>query len=185
MSDGRVHYARNGDVRLAYRVFGDAGPTLVWVPGWVVNNVDNYVDNYDEAASPYAMLIEFISRSARLVIMDRRGTGLSDPVTHPPSPDERVDDLRAVLNPIGAERPTLVGSGEGAPICILFAATYPERVHSLIMWGSAARFSQQLPDFPWGFTPGQIAAQFDDIDKNWGEGALAELFHGAARNPAR
>jgi hypothetical protein len=71
MSDGRVHYARNGDVRLAYRVFGDAGPTLVWVPGWVVNNVDNY----DEAASPYAMLIELISRSARLVIMDRRGKG--------------------------------------------------------------------------------------------------------------
>ena len=181
MNAGRVHYARNGDVRLAYRVFGDSGPAFVWVPGWVVSNVDTI----DKSGESLCHLIELISRSARLVIMDRRGTGLSDPVTHPLSPDERVDDLRAVLNAIGAERPTLVGSGEGGPICILFAATYPERVHSLIMWGGAARFSQRLPDFPWGFTPHQIAAQFDDIDKNWGEGALAELFHGAARNPAR
>jgi class 3 adenylate cyclase/predicted alpha/beta hydrolase len=176
VSDRRVCYARNGDVRLAYRVFGESGPTLVWVPGWMLNNVDTV----DEATSPYAALVEAITRRARLVIMDRRGTGLSDPTTHPPSLDERIEDLSAVLNSLGTERPTLVGSGDGGPICLLFAATYPDRVHSLIMWGSAARFSRELPDFPWGFTAEQVAAQLDDIDNNWGEGALAELFYGAA-----
>ena len=169
-----MHYARNGDVRLAYRIFGDSGPLIVWVPGWVVSNVDTY----DEADSPYAPLIERVSQAARLAIMDRRGAGLSDPITHPPSLDERMDDLRAVMDSVSG-RPVLVGSGEGGADCILFAATYPDRVHSLMFWGTAARFSQELPDFPWGFTPEQIAAQLEDIDHNWGHGALAEVYHGA------
>jgi pimeloyl-ACP methyl ester carboxylesterase len=92
---GRVHYARNGDVRLAYRVFGDSGPVLVWVPGWVVSNVDT-VD------SPDVHLIELMSQTTRFVKWDRRGTGLSDPATHPLSLNERMDDLRAVLDAAGA-----------------------------------------------------------------------------------
>ncbi|WP_326548374.1 adenylate/guanylate cyclase domain-containing protein [Mycolicibacterium sp. ND9-15] len=174
MSDGQVRYARNGDVHLAYRVFGDSGPVVVWVPGWVVGNVDTYGD----PASPYQPLIELFSQETQFVVYDKRGAGLSDPVTNAPSLTERIGDLRAVCDAVEAAHPILMGTGEGGPISILFAVTYPDRVDRLLLYATAARFSAQPPDFPWGFTPDQIAAQLDDIEKHWGEGALAELFHG-------
>ena len=110
VGDGRVRYARNGEVRLAYRVFGDSGPVLVWTPGWVVSNVDTI----GEPDSPYARLIDLVTQSMQFVMFDRRGTGLSDPATHLLSLDERIDDLRAVIDTVGVERPVLVGSSEGA-----------------------------------------------------------------------
>ncbi|BAX90695.1 hydrolase [Mycobacterium shigaense] len=170
-----MHYARNGDVRLAYRMFGDTGPVVVWTPGWVIDNVDTI----DEPSSPYAKLVTAFSQFMRLVIWDKRGTGLSDPAAQILSLDERMDDLRAVVESVGADQPTILGSGEGGPISILFAATYPERVRSLGIYASAARFSQDLPGFPWGFTSQEVEAQIDDIDQHWGEGALAEVYHGA------
>jgi class 3 adenylate cyclase/pimeloyl-ACP methyl ester carboxylesterase len=176
VTGSRVQYARNGDVRLAYRVFGESGPVLVWSAGWVVNNVDTA----DDPGSPYALLVELISRAAQIVIWDRRGSGLSDPATHVLALDERMGDLGAVLDAVGADRPILVGSSEGGTMSTLFAATYPDRVRSLLLYGTAARYSQDLPDFPWGFTPREIQSQLDDIERHWGEGALAELFHGTA-----
>lgn len=176
MSDGRVHYARNGDVRLAYRVFGDSGPVMVWSPGWVVSNVDTI----DEPNSPYKRLIDIVSASSKFVMWDRRGTGLSDPAGDVLTFDDRVDDLRAVVDAVGVERPVLFGSSEGGSICLLFAARYPERLSLLALYATAARFSQDLPDFPWGFTSSEIEAQIDEIDRHWGEGALADLFHGQA-----
>ena len=173
MSDGRVHYARNGDVRLAYRIFGDSGPLYVWTPGWVVNNVDTI----DEPGSPYAGLVERSSRGTQFVMFDRRGSGLSDPLTHAPSLDEKMEDLRAVIDAVTDGEVALFGSGEGGAVSILFAATYPDRVSSMVLYGTAARFSQELPDFPWGFTPAEIQAQLLTIDDHWGEGALAELFY--------
>jgi class 3 adenylate cyclase len=180
MGDGRVRYARNGDARLAYRVFGDSGPVAIWASGWVVTNVDTVGD----PGSPYARLIELFSGLLQFVIFDRRGTGLSDPVSHLPSLDERIDDLRAVIDAIGVDRPVLLGSSEGGCVCTLFAARYPERVSFLGVYGTAARFSQDLPDFPWGFTPAEVQSQLDEIDRDWGEGALAELFYGDAADVA-
>jgi class 3 adenylate cyclase len=180
MGDGRVRYARNGDVRLAYRVFGDSGPVAIWASGWVVTNVDTVGD----PGSPYARLIELFSGPLQFVLFDRRGTGLSDPVSHLPSLDERIDDLRAVIDAIGVDRPVLLGSSEGGCVCTLFAARYPERVSFLGVYGTAARFSQDLPDFPWGFTPAEVQSQLDEIDRDWGEGALAELFYGDAADVA-
>ena len=90
---------------------------------------------------------------ATLLVWDKRGTGLSDPVSHVPPIDERMDDLRAVLDAAGFDRPALVGVSEGGPMSLLFAATYPDRVRSLVLYGTAARFSQELPGHPWGFTP--------------------------------
>jgi class 3 adenylate cyclase len=180
VGDGRVRYARNGDVRLAYRVFGGAGPVLVWTPGWVVSNVDSI----GEPDSPYARLIELVAQSMQFVMFDRRGTGLSDPTTHLLSLDERIDDLRAVIDAVGAERPALVGSSEGGCISLLFAARYPERVSFLGLYATAARFSQDLPDFPWGFTAAEVEAQIDEIDRAWGDGALSAIFHGEAANVA-
>ncbi|MGV7698381.1 alpha/beta fold hydrolase [Mycobacterium kansasii] len=170
-----LRYARNGDVRLAYRVFGDTGPFLIWVSGWVLSNVDTI----DEPGSPYAEFVDLASQSTRSIVWDRRGTGLSDPSTQPPSIDQRIDDVRAILDAAGADRAAFLGTSEGGSVSVLFAATHPERVASLVLYGTAARYSQELPDFPWGFTPAEIESQLDEIDSRWGEGALADLFYGA------
>lgn len=176
MGDSRVRYARNGEVRLAYRVFGDSGPVAIWTPGWVVNDVDNI----DEPDSPYARLVNRFAESMQFVIWDRRGTGLSDPTDHVLTLEERVADLLAVVDAVGEERPSLSGTGDGGAIAIMFAVMYPDRVHRLVLYGTAARFSQLLPDHPWGFTAEEIAAQLDEIDQRWGDGALVDIFHNEA-----
>jgi len=173
MSDGRVRYARNGSVRLAYREFGEGETTLVWNPGWFSN-----VDLVDEPASPITAVTEQLAEATRLIVWDKRGTGLSDPAAHVPPLDERMDDLHAVLDDAKADRPAFFGMSEGGPMSLLFAATYPQRVHSLVMYGVAARFSQELPDYPWGFTAEEMAEHLEAIESHWGEGALAELFFG-------
>lgn len=173
MSVGRVKYARNGDIRLAYREMGDGDIPVVLVPGWVSN-----VDLYDDPTTLYAGIAERLSRHVRLILWDKRGTGLSDPVSHVPPIDERMDDLRAVLDAADAEFPALVGISEGGPMSLVFSATHPDRVRSLVLVGTTARFSQELPDRPWGFTPEQMDAVFEDIENHWGEGAMAEWFFG-------
>lgn len=173
MGDQRVRYARNGSVRLAYREFGEGDTTLVWNPGWFSN-----VDLIEEPLSPLMAVVEQFAEAMRIIVWDKRGTGLSDPATHVPPLDERMDDLRAVLDAAEAARPALFGMSEGGPLSLLFAATYPERVHSLAMYGVAARFSQELPDYPWGFTEQEKADHLEAIESHWGEGALADLFFG-------
>jgi pimeloyl-ACP methyl ester carboxylesterase/class 3 adenylate cyclase len=169
----RVRYARNGDVRLAYRVFGDGDITLVWVPGWVSN-----VDHYDDPTAPFAPVVAQLARKTRLVVWDKRGTGLSDPVTHIPPLDERMDDLRAVLDTVEADRPALLGVSEGGPMSVLFAATYPERVRSLVLYSTAARFVSDPPDFPWGIPRDRMEDGVARIDELWGTGYLAERILG-------
>lgn len=105
---------------------------------------------------------------------------MGDPVDHLPTLDERVQDLRAVLDAVQAQRAVLWASGEGGPVAVQFAATYPHRVQSMMLLVTAARLSCDMPDFPWGFTEAEISAQLDEIENHWGEGALAELFVGAA-----
>ena len=168
-----VRYARNGSVRLAYREFGEGDTTLLWNPGWFSN-----VDLLDEPASPVAAFIEQLAEATRVIVWDKRGTGLSDPAAHVPPLDERMDDLRAVLDAAQLDRPALFGMSEGGPMSLLFAATHPERVQSLVMYGAVARFSQELPDYPWGFTGEEKAEHLEDIESHWGEGALGELFFG-------
>ncbi len=171
MGMGPVRYARNGSVRLAYRVAGDSETPVVFVPGWISN-----VDTYDDPTSGFTQLAERLSASTRLVVWDKRGTGLSDPVTGTPPLDERMDDLQAVMDAAEVTDPVLWGASEGGPMSLLFAATYPARVRSLVLYGTAARFSSDPPDHPWGFTAAEIDAQLRDIDERWGEGALVELF---------
>jgi pimeloyl-ACP methyl ester carboxylesterase/class 3 adenylate cyclase len=173
VSGGRVHYARNGSVRLAYRIWGDGDPTLVWVPGWISN-----VDVWDLPESPFASFPELLGEQTRFIAWDKRGTGLSDPVTRVPPLDERMDDLHAVLDAAEAECPAIFGISEGGPMSILFAATYPERVQSLVLYGTLPRFSPEPPDYPWGFTAEQTAAVRDEIETRWGDGAMAEWFFG-------
>jgi pimeloyl-ACP methyl ester carboxylesterase/class 3 adenylate cyclase len=172
--DGGVHYARNGDVRLAYRVLGDGEPTMVWVPGWISN-----VDLMADPDLPFTSFFEQLAQRTRFVAWDKRGTGLSDPVTRVPPLDERMDDLHAVMDAVGADCPALWGVSEGGPMSILFAATYPERVRSLILYGTLPRFTPEPPDYCWGFSPELVAAFRDEIESRWGEGALASAFFGS------
>jgi pimeloyl-ACP methyl ester carboxylesterase len=151
VNDARVRYARNGPVQLAYRVFGDAEITVVWTPGTARN-----VESFDDPAHPFATLAKQLSQVARLVVWDMRGGGLSDAATHVPPLTERVEDLRTVMDAAGVEAATMFGFSEGGAASALFAATYPERVRSLVLFGTAARFSQALPDFPWGLTPAEV-----------------------------
>ena len=152
---------------------GDGDIPVVFIPGWVSN-----VDLYADPTTLYGAVAERMAHGTRLVVWDKRGTGLSDPVTDIPTLDERMDDLRAVLDAAEMESPALVGMSEGGPMSILFAATYPERVRSLVLYGTAARFSPELPDHPWGVGPEQADEVRKDIENNWGAGAFAEMSSG-------
>ena len=107
-------------------------------------------------------------------------------MTRVPPLDERMDDLHAVMDAAGLDDPvTLFGISEGGPMSILFAATFPERVRSLALYGTAARFTQELPDYPWGHSAERARALTDEIDTQWGEGALGHLLYGPAADLPR
>lgn len=117
-----MRYVRNGDVRLAYRVYGDGGTTLVWVP-----TVLSSIDRYDDPAFPWGAFVERLSREIRVVVYDARGTGLSDPVSGAPSLDHRVQDLSCVVEAAGATPTSLFAPFTGGSQSLAFAARHPER----------------------------------------------------------
>src|SRR2546422_7207778 len=138
-----TRYARSGGVHIAYQVFGEGDLDLVLVPGFVT-----HVELIWEH-EPAARLLEGLASFARVISFDRRGSGLSDPVPDAPTLEQRMDDVRAVMDAVGCERATLVGLSEGVPMSILFAATYPQRVQALVCSGGLAR-STDAPDHPLG-----------------------------------
>jgi class 3 adenylate cyclase len=164
-----TRYARSGDVSIAYQVVGEGPLDLVYVPGWV-----SHLDlNWEQPS--YARFLERLASFSRLILFDKRGTGLSDRVSVEslPTLEERMDDVRAVMDAAGSERAALLGASEGGPMCALFAATYPERVRSLVMYGSYAR---GLPegDYPWAATrwttsPDDLEATLELLGETWGE----------------
>jgi class 3 adenylate cyclase/predicted alpha/beta hydrolase len=141
-----TRYARNGDVSLAYHVFGE-GPVLVGIPPFAQN-----IEMAWEDSRCRRMLNAFGSFS-RFVPFDKRGTGMSDPSVEVASMDERVDDLRAVLDAADVERAVLIGESEGGPIAIVFAATFPDRTSGLVLMASTATFVPRGDDHPWGVLP--------------------------------
>lgn len=158
-----TRYAKTGEVSIAYQVIGDGAFDLLLVHGFV-SNIDV---QWEE---PH--LAQFLNRLAsfsRLIVFDKRGTGLSDPVADPPDFPQRMDDIRAVLDAAQSERAALLGISEGGPLSTLFACTYPERTIALIAYGSYARWMADV-DYPWG----RSAEQFNDflagIDRAWQTG---------------
>ena len=139
----RTRYAKSGLVNIAYQVIGTGPPDLVLVPGWV-SNIDCF---WEEPA--FARFLTRLASFSRLILFDKRGTGLSDRVADLPGLEERMDDVRAVMDAAGSECAALFGYSEGGPMCALFAATYPRRTSALIMAGSYAR-RLSAPDYPWG-----------------------------------
>jgi pimeloyl-ACP methyl ester carboxylesterase len=154
----KTQYARSGDVRIAYQVVGNGPLDLVWVPGFI-SNLDH---NWNEPG-----FVHFQSRLAafsRLIMFDKRGTGLSDRVGTVPTLEQRMDDVRAVMDAVGSHRAALFGISEGGPMCLLFAATYPERVQALVLFGTYANSSAR------GLPPETPAALAERLDRNWGAG---------------
>ena len=159
----RVSYARSGTVNIAYEVVG-AGPIdLIFVMGWV-----SHLEYFWNEPS-FARFLNRLSSMARLILFDKRGTGLSDavPVSQLPTLEQRLDDVRAVMEAVGSERAVLLGVSEGGPMCSLFAATYPERTEALIMIGSYARRLRD-DDYPWGPTREERDAFCQRIVDEWG-----------------
>lgn len=165
----RTRYAKTDGVNIAYQVIGHGPVDVVLVLGFV-SNIDLYWEN-----PGWRQIFDRLTTFCRLIIWDKRGTGLSDPVDHVPTLDERVDDLLAVMDAAGCERATLFGISEGGPMSLLFAATHPDRTRGLILYGVSPRFSQ-APDWPWGWPAAKVAGVLAELDADWGEGALLDLF---------
>ena len=159
----RVSYAHSGSVNIAYQVIGDGPIDLVFVMGWV-----SHLEYFWNEPS-FARFLTRLSSMARLIIFDKRGTGLSDPVpvSGLPSLDARLDDVRAVMEAAGSRRAVLMGVSEGGPLCSLFAATYPEKTDALVMIGSYARRMRDR-DYPWGTTPEERDRFCQTILDDWG-----------------
>ena len=164
-----VRYAKSGALNIAYQVFGSGELNLVLIPGWA-SHVENIWTLPD-----FAAFAEKLSHFARVVMLDRRGTGLSDPVSDPPTLEERMDDVRAVLDAVGWERAAIWGISEGGPMAMMFAATYPARTQALLLYGTFARFSRGA-DYPHGYPAAVNAMWVPNLDAIWGTGELSRRF---------
>ncbi len=161
-----TRYAKSGDVNIAYQVVGDGPLDLVLVPGFV---------SHLEVAWEEPSLARLLSRLAsfsRLITFDKRGTGLSDRVSlnELPTLEQRMDDVRAVMDAVGSERAALFGISEGGPMSVLFAATYPERTSALVLYGAYARHPAQ------GLTTEQRQPFQDAMERSWGQGTAMGMF---------
>ena len=156
-------YARSGDVNIAYQVIGDAPLDLVFVMGWV-----SHLEYFWREPSFARFLLRLASFS-RLILFDKRGTGLSDrvPIDQLPTLEQRMDDVRAVMDAVGSERAALCGVSEGGPMCSLFAATYPEKTLALVMIGTYAKRIRDA-EYPWGPTLEQREQFFEVMQQQWG-----------------
>jgi class 3 adenylate cyclase len=164
-----TRYARSGDVHIAFQVFGEGDLDLVIVPGYVT-----HVELLWEH-EPAARFLERLASFARVISFDRRGSGLSDPVDEVPTLEQRMDDVRAVMDAAGSQQAALLGMSEGVPMSILFAATYPERVCALVCSGGMAR-STYAEDYPWAHpTQALIEAGIELVQPSWGDGSLLEV----------
>jgi pimeloyl-ACP methyl ester carboxylesterase/DNA-binding CsgD family transcriptional regulator len=165
-SPPETRYARNGDVRIAYQVVGQGSIDLLFVPGFISNLEVQWED------PGYSHLLRRLSKFCRLIQFDKRGTGLSDRVdpAHLPNLEMRMEDVHAVLDAAGSGRAALLGASEGAPMAILFAATYPERTRALVLYGGYAHFHK------WVLSPEALARFFVEAETSWGTGATLRHF---------
>jgi len=164
-----TRYAKSGDVNIAYQVVGEGPFDLVVVPGWI-SNVDFAWED-----PLYGDWVRRLAAFSRVILFDKRGTGLSDRDVGDSTLEERMDDLRAVLEAAGSERAAVMGFSEGGPLSMLFAATYPERVRALILYATFARASE-APDYPEGVEVRKnVELLRSRLENAWGQGTTLEL----------
>jgi pimeloyl-ACP methyl ester carboxylesterase/class 3 adenylate cyclase len=165
----QTHYARSGDVNIAYQVVGDGPLDLVFVPGFISHLDLQWAD------PRIARFLEKLASFSRLILFDKRGTGLSDPVAAPAPLEERMDDVRAVMDAASSERAALFGLSEGGPMSVLFAATYPERTRALVLCGTFPTGIPDPDDNPSGQRWVDTIQSARAAAEHWGEGHTLAL----------
>jgi pimeloyl-ACP methyl ester carboxylesterase len=159
-----TRYAKSGDVHIAYQVFGEGSLNLVFIPPFF-SNVEVWWDQPD-----YTRALTRLGNYAKVLIFDKRGTGMSDRVAELPGMEQRMDDLRAVMDAAGMDQAALLGVSEGGSMATLFAATYPSRCRALVLIGAYARFSSFVE------TEEELAEFFKYTEQSWGSGLSAHKF---------
>jgi len=165
-----THYARAGEDHIAYQTVGDGPRDLIFMSAWF-SHVDG---RWDEPR--FAAMLRRVATMGRLIVFDKRGSGASDPLATPePTWEDWADDIRAVMDAAGSERAAVIGVGDSGPLAILFAATQPHRVTSLILINTGARLVQG-PDYPWGLRPDEVEAFLRRTRETWGTGGIVDVF---------
>jgi len=159
-----TRYAKSGQVHIAYQVFGDGPIDLVFVPGFI-SHIENYWDEPN-----CARFLDRLGSFARVILFDKRGTGLSGRVAELGGMDHRMDDARAVMDAVGIERAAIMGISEGGSLASLFAAHNPDRSQALVLYGAFAKFSSWFP------TQESLEQLFEYIDNSWGSGESLPMF---------
>jgi pimeloyl-ACP methyl ester carboxylesterase/DNA-binding winged helix-turn-helix (wHTH) protein len=159
-----TRYVENGDVNIAYQVVGEGDLDIVFVMGWV-SHLEYFWKHH-----LFAGFLNRLASFSRLILFDKRGTGLSDrvPIKDLPTLEQRMEDVHAVMDAVGSERAVLIGVSEGGPMCSLFAATYPERTSALVMIGTYAKRIKD-EDYPWGVSQEDREAFFEMMRRDWGK----------------
>ena len=164
MFSPEIRYAKSDDIYIAYQVLGHGPLDMVFVPGFI-----SHLEHYWEAP-PIVRFAQRLASFSRLILLDKRGTGLSDRVAGVPTLEQRMDDVRAVMDTVGSERAVVFGISEGGPMSALFAATYPNRTSALIMYGAFPKFNYWVP------TPEALDQLLTMIGQAWGTGVTLPLF---------
>ena len=157
-----TRYAKSGDTHIAYQVLGSGPLDLVYVPGFV-SHLEHQWQN-----PRWAHMLRRLASFSRLIMFDKPGTGMSDRLGAIPTLEQRINDVRAVMDAVGSERAAYYGVSEGGPIIILFAATHPKRTSALILYGSYAR-RMWAPDHPWGRTEAEMRAILEHMERIGGK----------------
>jgi pimeloyl-ACP methyl ester carboxylesterase/class 3 adenylate cyclase len=160
----RTRYAKNGDINVAYQAFGEGNVYLVIVPGFI-SHIENYWDEPN-----LARWLRKVGSFSRVIMFDKQGTGLSDRSSKAPGLDERMDDVRAVMDAEGVEKAAIFGISEGGSLATLFAASHPDRSRGLILYGAFAQFKSWFP------TQEALEELFQYIDTAWGSGESLPMF---------
>src|SRR2546425_12834738 len=160
----QTRYAKSRELNIAYQVVGDGPFDLVYVPGWVSNIEMVWTE------PNYARVLGRLASFSRLILFDKRGTGLSDRVSNDrlPTLEERMDDVRAVMDAVGSRRAALFGHSDGASMCLLFAATHPDRTTAVVIYGGFAK-RLRSDDYPWAPTLAERLAAAEETERSWGE----------------
>lgn len=164
-----AQYVRVGEVSVAYQVVEGGAADVLLIPGWISHL------ELDWEEPTWVHWCERMTTFARLVRFDKRGTGLSDRPSQPPTLSERMEDALAVLDTVGLEHAHVMGWSEGGPLAVLLAVEHPERVQSLVLYGTQACF-RHGPDYPWGATDEERESGSAEVEQTWGELALSRLF---------
>jgi class 3 adenylate cyclase len=177
-----TRYARRADgVNIGYQVVGDGPATLIWCWGWISHLDLQWTD------AGLARMFERVAAFSRLVIYDKPGAGVSDPIARVATLEERTEDVRIVMDAAGVEHAAILGESEAGPVAALFAATYPERTDALIIWGSLASGRADDEELAqYGGLPGETAslvAKLREIHDHWGEGRSADFIMPSTVSP--